>query len=378
MVSPDDTQPRAPFRVTSQTEPPLIPPPTDDDGQPASGPGCLLLGVVGAVVLGCALLVALMAGAAGWTSGQQIARANATATQGAQITDQLERIPGDIASGNTVMLEARLRFLATLTPGVSGIPELMQTATAVADRLQPTATATASPTPEAPATMPAAEAPAEAPPTIEGGGFDKAALLEQARSAVTLAQYEEGIDLLDALIALDPAYERTTVNALMLEALRSRALILFRTGTNLAEAIVLTDRAEDFGLSGQDDLRFEREVATLYLNARSASGANYGAAVQALQRVLELSPNYLDARQLLFQAHVAQGDFWVAQSEYCPAVGPYTSALNVLSDGGVAAKRTNAETMCAQATPVGLPPGTPLPDGQPVAPVGVPQPPPGG
>lgn len=370
MTSPDDTQPRALFRVEQQGEPPLIAPPTDDN-QPASGPGCLVLGVVGAVMLGCALLVALMAGAAGWTSGQQIARANATATQHAQIADQLDRIPGDIASGNVVMLEARLRFLATLTPGVAGIPELLQTATAVASQLQPTATATATPTP--PPTATAAAPAAEAPSTLASGGFDKAALLEQARSAVTLAQYESGIDLLDALIALDPAYERPTVNALMLEALRSRALILFRTGTNLAEAIVLTDRAEDFGLSGQDDLRFEREVAALYLSAKSASGANYGAAVQALQRVLDLSPNYLDARQLLFRLHASQGDFWAAQNEYCPAVGPYSSALAVLNDASVAARRANAEMLCAQATPVGLPAdATGQPDGQPIAPVGVP------
>ena len=375
MVSPDDTQPRAPFKVQPEREPPLIPPPTDDDDQGAGGPGCLLLGVVGAVMAGCAALVALMAGAAGWTSGQQIARANATATQSAQIADQLNRIPGDVASGNTVMLEARIRFLATLTPGVPDLPGLMQTATAVYIQRQPTATPTPTPTPEATATP----APVEVVPTVPGGSFDKAALLQQARSAVALAQYEEAIDLLDALIALDPAYERPTVNALMLEALRSRALILFRTGTNLAEAIVLTDRAEDFGLSGQDDLRFEREVAALYLSAKSASGANYGAAVQALQRVLQLSPNYLDARQLLFRQHVNQGDYWAAQNEFCPAVGPYTSALSVLNDPGVAAKRSNAEMMCAQATPVGLPPdAVPPPNGQPIAPVGVPDSPPGG
>ena len=375
MVSPDDTQPRAPFKVQPEREPPLIPPPTDDDDQGASGPSCLLLGVVGAVMAGCAALVALMAGAAGWTSGQQIARANATATQSAQIADQLNRIPGDVASGNTVMLEARIRFLATLTPGVPDLPGLMQTATAVYIQRQPTATPTPTPTPEATATP----APVEVVPTVPGGSFDKAALLQQARSAVALAQYEEAIDLLDALIALDPAYERPTVNALMLEALRSRALILFRTGTNLAEAIVLTDRAEDFGLSGQDDLRFEREVAALYLSAKSASGANYGAAVQALQRVLQLSPNYLDARQLLFRQHVNQGDYWAAQNEFCPAVGPYTSALSVLNDPGVAAKRSNAEMMCAQATPVGLPPdAVPPPNGQPIAPVGVPDSPPGG
>lgn len=377
MVSPDDTQPRAPFKVQPQREPPLIPPPTDDDDGGGSGPGCLLMGIVGVVMLGCAVLVALMAGAAGWTSGQQIARANATATQNAQIADQLDRIPGDVASGNAVMLEARIRFLATLTPGVPGIPDLMQTATAVFAQSQPTATPTPSPTPEITPSA-TAGALAEAPPTAQGGGFDKAALLEQARSAVALAQYENAIDLLDALIALDPAYERPTVNALMLEALRSRALILFRTGTNLAEAIVLTDRAEDFGLSGQDDLRFEREVAALYLSAKSATGANYGAAVQALERVLQLSPNYLDARQLLFRQHVNQGDFWAAQNEFCPAVGPYTSALNVLNDPSVAAKRSNAEMMCAQATPVGLPAEIIAPDGQPIAPVGVPEAPPGG
>lgn len=375
MISPDDTQPRAPFKVRPEREPPLIPPPTDDDTLGAGGPGCLLWGVVGAMMLSCAALVTLMAGAAGWTSGQQIARANATATQSAQIADQLNRIPGDVASGNTVMLEARIRFLATLTPGVQEIPALVQTATAVYLQRLPTATPTSTPTLEATATL----VPVEVVPTAPSGGFDKAALLHQARSAVALAQYEEAIDLLDALIALDPAYERPTVNALMLEALRSRALILFRTGTNLAEAIVLTDRAEDFGLSSQDDLRFEREVATLYLSAKSASGTNYGAAVQALQRVLQLSPNYLDARQLLFRQHVSQGDYWAAQNEFCPAVGPYTSALSVINDPAVAAKRSNAEMICAQATPVGLPPDAALPpNGQPIAPVGVPDSPPGG
>lgn len=370
----EDTKPKSPFKTPPRGQRPvMIEPPTDDFEPPRRGPGCVVWGLAAAVVVGLALAIVLLAGAAGWTSGQRIAQDNATATQNAEITDQLARIPGDIASGNTVLLSARVRFLATLTPGVPGMPELIQTATALSVNSQPTP----APTLAATATVPPATLTLESQQVVitqsTEGQFDLNALLEEARSQVALGQYSEAVDLLDAIVAVDSDFQRTEVRGLMLEALSTQALQLFRTGTSLAEAIVLTDRAKEFGLSGDSELYFEQYVAALYLNAKSAIGTDYATAVRALQEAYNYAPNYLDVRQLLFQQYVGFADAWAAQGDQCQAALQYQNALNILSSADVAARRDNANTLCALGTPV---PGL-TGDGQPIAPIGVAATPPG-
>lgn len=364
----EDTKPKSPFKTPPHAQPPvLITPPTDDEEPVRSGPGCFMWGFVTVIVAGIGVAIVLLAGAAGWTSGQRMAQDHATATQNAEINDQLARIPGDISSGNTVLLDARIKFLATITPGVSGVADLMQTATALYVNKQPTATteAIATATPEVTATV----EPEIVVPQATGGAFDLAAMLQQARTAVSTAQYTDAIDLLDAIVAVDSSYERTEVRALMLEALSTQALRLFRSGTSLAEAVVLTDRAKEFGLPGDSELHYEQYVAALYLTAKSAVGTNYPVAIQALQEVYNTAPNYLDVQQLLFDQIVAYGDAWVAQGEYCPAASQYQNALTIFNNAGVAAKRDNAANVCAQGTPT--PGGVPIDGGQPIAPIGV-------
>src|SRR5882724_6061569 len=111
MQNLDDTQPIKPIMVMSE----------EDDVPRSSGPGCLVIGLVGLIIIGFAGLIIALAGFAGWTSGQRIAQGNATATSNAVIKDQLNRIPGDIASKNLELVKARLDYLITLTPGVPGV-----------------------------------------------------------------------------------------------------------------------------------------------------------------------------------------------------------------------------------------------------------------
>ncbi|MBZ0285984.1 MAG: hypothetical protein K8I30_00110 [Anaerolineae bacterium] len=366
MSSHEKTQPKSPFKVPPQPEPPLIDPEADTRRQG----GCMLYGLIGTLILGLALVIVLLAAAAGWTSGQRLAQEYATATQNAEILDQLGRIPGDVSSRNTVMLNARLQYLVTLTPGVSGLPEVIQTATALYQGLEPTATLTpaASPSPAEVTASPtsAAQVAVTAAP---GGQYDLPALLEDARRMVSLGQYDDAIDLLDALIAVDATFQRETVRALMLEALSTQALNLFRTGSALAKAINLTERAKEFGLSGESELHFEQYVAGLYLQAKSAVGTNYPVAIQALSELYRQAPYYMDVEQLLYQQYVGYGDAWVAGGDYCPAVVQYQNALNMFNSGEVAAKRDNAQIVCAQGTPT---PGVLLEGQTPIAPIGVP------
>lgn len=357
----DDTQPRPPSDTPPHGQPPIPPP-------DAGGPGCLVWGLIGAVSLGFALVIVGLAGAAGWTSGQRQAGDFANATQQAEIQDQLNRIPGDIANGNTVLLAARLEFLATQTPGVSGLPALMQTATTVYTNTLPTATLSPSATPAA--TLETVIETAVFEPQIDdvNGGYDLADLLEQAQMALRLGQYIEAADLLSVIEAVDPDYDSATVRGLLLEALSTQALRIFRSGGNLAEAILLVDQAEGYGLAGDSELRFERYVAVLYLNAKSKIGTGYPAAIQSLSEAYAAAPNYRNGelRRLLFDQYVAYGDAWGLEANHCAAMSQYQNALNILSDGGVSAKRSTAESLCQQGTP--LPSG----DGQTIAPVGVP------
>ncbi|MBL8155967.1 MAG: hypothetical protein JNM70_17445 [Anaerolineae bacterium] len=365
-LSPDDTQPRLPFKVPPQPE--LL------DPEPPSRSGCFLYGFIAAALLGLALLIIALSGFAGWTSGQRTAQTNATATQGAAIADQLNRISGDIASGNTVLLQARLQYLATLTPGVEGLQPILTTATALAILNQPTATITSTPPPAIqPTATPTLAAPAA---TVSSSGLtlDLPALLQEAQTAVAVADWDTAIETLDVILAADNTYESSTVQVLMLQALTAKALALYRGGDagDLAEANRLTDRARQFGDVGE--LAYESYIAGLYLDAVNAIGIDYPRAIQRLLEVYTQVPGYRDVMQLLNSQYIAYGDALVAQFQPCAAVAQYQNSLGLFSDVGISAKRDGAQAACDQQATlifVGTPlPGTIQPVG--VAPVGVP------
>lgn len=372
MVLPDDTQPRSPFQTPPHGQPPVMLEPYDESA-PSGGPGCVVWGIIGVVVLGFAVVIIALAGLAGWASGQRVAQMNAAATQNAAIMEQVNRLPADIAAGNTALLQARLHYLATVTPGVAGLDGFIQTATAVYLTSQPTLTPTPTITPTITPTQAAPTAQPEATAAVSGPGstFDLAGLLAEAQQAVSLNDWDMAIETLDVILAADNTYEATAVRRLLSQALTTKALQLYRSGSvgDLAEANVLADRAEQLGDIGE--LNYERYIATLYLDALNTIGANYPAAIAALREIYSQAPSYRDVTQLLFDQYVAYGDAWAGQGEFCPAVGPYQGALGVLSSGAVGAKLTNAQTMCAQATPLPAPDTTLTPGAaQTVAPVG--------
>jgi len=319
------------------------------------------------LVLGVALVIVVMAALAGWTSGQRTAQTNATSTQGAAISDQMNRIPNDLSSGSLELANARLQFLATLTPGVAGLPELMQTATAAYLTRQPTttpmptATAMSSPTPEATEAVSVTQSAT--------GDYDLPALLQEAQTAASLRDWPTTIDLLDVIIAVDDSFESGTVRALMSDALNQYALELFRSGS-LAEAIVWTDRAEQFGTLAEG-LNFERLVAGHYLDAVASIGVSYPAAIQALQEVYRLSPGYRggEIAQLVFDQYVGYGDALSQQGSFCAAAPQYEAALGIQPSGDIVGRRDTAATLCATIT---LTPPALVTPGTPIAPVGAP------
>jgi len=367
--SVDDTQPRSPFKET-----PLKPTITVDEmNEPpvASSPGCAMFALIGVVLLVFGVLIVALAGAAGWTAGQRDAQMIIVNTRDAAIREQVDRIPADVASGNTVLLRTRLEWLATSAPNYSELPNLVLTGTAVYFGSLPTATQTPSPTLQATeaATNPPPES-VEITPADDNGGYDVVSLFEQAQTAMNGALWRDAIELLDVVLAVDPTFQTATVRRLMNEALQNRALELYNADQPAA-ANIMVGRAEEYGQidSGLD---YERYASELYLGARAAVGIGSPAAVNMLQQVLALGAGgryYEESRQLLYNQYVLVGDSYYAQSNYCSAANQYQQAMSVFNSGAANGKYDNAQNLCVNAVPT-YDPNWALTPGA-IAPVGV-------
>lgn len=362
----DDTQPR---RAIPTEPPPVEKHNAEDEG---GGPGCLIYAVALGLLVVIALVVVALSGAAGWTSGLREASGNATATQNAVISEQMGRIPSDIASGNTVLLEARLRALLTLTPGVAGVPELAVTATALFEQVN----ATATPAPTLEQIVQSADTSLEPTsaivitPDSAGGGFDLAGLLQQAQAAAASSQWLDAIELLDVIIAADENFQTGTVRSLMSQALNSYALQLYQAGQPAA-ANIIVGRAEEFGPLA-NGLAYERQVAEVYLTARAAAGINYPQAIQSLRELLNYGPGryYQEAQQMLYDQYVKYGDAYTAEGNHCSAQAQYQNAMSIFATGSANGKYSSAQTLCIMGVPTVDPFFTPsVPEG--FAPIGV-------
>ncbi|MFN8449694.1 MAG: hypothetical protein U0521_14180 [Anaerolineae bacterium] len=361
----DDTQPGSPFKDDPVNLKPTINP---EDDTPARGGSCLLTAVIGGLLLFVAVLIVALSAAAGWTAGQREASTNATVTQQAAISEQLERIPAEIASGNLAMLDVRLRWLATQTPGVPGIADFSMTATALYQSSLPTATPEFTPTPEA--TAQPEETEALVIPAETSGGYDLAGILDQAEAAIASSQWEEASSLLDVILAADPNFETANVRRLMSQALNSYARQLYNAAKP-AEANAVVTRAREFGPLA-DGLEYENMAAELYLTARSAVGTGSPRAASALQELLNLGPGryYDEAQNMLYDLYVTRGDAYFAQGDTCSAVGQYQNAMNMRSGGVANGKFAAAQSACANATPT-TDPNIVIPSDGGVAPIGV-------
>lgn len=337
----DDTQPNKPVAY-----------PPDDAPQ---GPGCLAWGIVGIFSLTMAVAIVFVATFAGWSDGLGIARDNATATRGADVAAQCSFLPTDIANENVNLVARRFEDIAqgaalpacaqALAPQATEI-YLRSIATAT---LMPTLTPTLTPT-SPPTTAPEITQVAAPDASSAELEFDPTPLLAEARQFIDNEQYLEAVDTLDAVLAIDPNYQRTTVNQLLFDALTREARRLYRTGGNLQEAILLTNRAEEYGSLADSDLNFERAVARLYVDAQAFLNLDYPEAIRLLNQVVSLAPDYRDTRRLLVEQYTDYGDAFAIGGEPCRAVAQFDGALRIQPNPNVENKRQQAEQACIALT----------------------------
>ena len=296
-----------------------------------------LLSVLGCFSLvGCALSIVLLAGAAGWTGGQRLAEQTASAQQRDFVNENCALFAEDVLESRPVFLQRRYELLASLTPVPPCLAKIPATATALSQRLAATATPPASPTPTAaPPTASLTSTPqtTPTPETTPIPTHDNTTLANQlaaARTAISEQDWPAAIEMLEAIRSADPAFAHSTVSALLLHALRFHAAYLFSAG-ELAQAILLVNRAEDFGLVADDSLRFSRIIATYYLDATRWQGIDVQRAIRNLESLIAVAPYYAPtgkptARALLADQRVAYGDILMASEDACGAVGQFEAA----------------------------------------------------
>ncbi len=353
-------------------------------GQPKMrrrGAGCLIWGMaasLGLIVAGAVVIASIYAG---WNAGVETARENATGTVEVEVQQQCDRIPRDLSEGNLNQAQTRLEWLQRATPAPSCLLTLAPTATAAFLRAQPSPTLI----PTATATLAAPAAPPTVKPTpteIEADSeweYDLDALFAQAKADFDSRNFSAAIDTLEAIISIDRDYQRDPVSRMVLDALTSQALTLYRSG-KLSEAIVLTERAEVYGDIGE--LNYERYVADLYLAGQRYKASNPALAVLRFNEIVyQHNRNYMngqvvgelqDALRYYGDALALQGDACLAQDQFAAALELQPSHSPV-SRGELAAKQQQAALACGSqelesaGTGGTGPGGTPQPVGVPVA-----------
>ena len=100
---------------------------------------------------------------------------------------------------------------------------------------------------------------------------DPAYYYDQAATQMRLARYEEAIEWLDALTALDPTYRSSEVKAMLLEALVNQGRI-YLSGSNedgedkLARGVYLIYRADEIGTVEPDWVLGQAIFVERYIN----------------------------------------------------------------------------------------------------------------
>ncbi len=323
-VADDDTQPRMPFVPPvspAQDQPPAsvpVPPletqaaslmadpddwargriPTQHEEETAA-PGYMRPLLLVTVMLGTACLCLAMiglAGFAGYRDGLATNDVRVTQTLATGIAEQYATGAADLRAGYAELAAARFEWIVETiqAPTEYALDSPVQlavarTIAAFTDTPMPTPTPTDTPTP--PPTD--APTPTSAPPSTATRDplQDPEHIYEQALAAERLGRYEEAIEWLDALIALDPGYNSAEVKQKLVSVLTAQGRI-YLLGMNedgqdrLARGVYLIYRADELGTVEPDWLLGHAIFVERFINARNyVNGGYYETAIPILEQL---------------------------------------------------------------------------------------------
>lgn len=292
--------------------------------------GRALLPALLVLAFACGLIGMIAAAAySGAQAGQQEAGVRRTATIAAYIIDRFDKGNQQLQAGNYALAQANFEEILKYQPENFGVRNMAATAIAAQ-----------TPTPTRPIPTPT--------PVIT----DKGKLFDLMKEKAQAEDWDAVISLADQLIALDSAFERDAVSEMRYDALVTRGLQRVR-GDEIEQGIFDLDEAAKIKpLSGAAE--GERRLAGQYQEAMYYLGADWNKANQLFEELYNAAPKYRDVSRRLYLSYAQAGDAFAAQQDWCPAAKKYARAAQIAPSPAMDQKRSDADTRCLTATPVGL------------------------
>ena len=194
-------------------------------------------------------------------------------------------------------------------------------------------------------------------------------LFKQGQAAFQTKDWGKATELLVQVRALDPAFEKASVEDMLFTACYNNGMQLLTSG-QLEEGIFYLDKAAE--LRALDpNATLQRQLASMYITASGYWGVNWQKAIDRFTELYAVAPSYRDTGRRLIEAYLNYGEQYVKQQDYCPAEQTYASALKFGANSSIQAKQTDVHEKCLMATPTPIS-GTVVISGTPIPLTGLP------
>jgi len=294
--------------------------------------------LIGIGLLAILALTVVLAIWGGYQSGLKQYQLQAQATRSAELKTQFDMGVADLSAGNNELAQQRFEYILSIDPGYPGAADKLIEARVV---LQITPSATPLPVPTV-TPVPTG--------TVGATGPDPASILAQAQQSSVAKNWDDVIQKLSDLRALDDKYKPAEVDKLLFTALRNRGVARIE-GKELEGGIFDLNQAET--LAALDtDAKSHRLWARYYLDAMSFWGLDWKRTVDLLSELRSFAPYFQDTPARLYQAHLNYAAQLAAAKNYCDAAAQYAAAQALSPAPAVAEKQAAAQAQCVP-TPVG-------------------------
>jgi len=200
---------------------------------------------------------------------------------------------------------------------------------------------------------------AMAQPTPTSATLNEAqiAILDEAEALVQAQRWPEAVQRLFQLRDLSPDFQAPRVSELLYTA-------NFNLGMQQLQAGQIDEARHSFEQAvaerpGDAEATRQADLASLYGSAQATWGAKWPDAINYLEQLYTLAPDYLDVKDRLYQAYKMYGDALAAEESWCLAERQYGQAAQLQPgtaiqsqwDEAVRLCRTPSVTPDAQVTP---------------------------
>jgi tetratricopeptide (TPR) repeat protein len=174
-------------------------------------------------------------------------------------------------------------------------------------------------------------------------------IFKQGQAAFEAKDWEKAAEVLAQVRAIDPSYEKATVEDMLFTARYNNGMKQLQAGV-LEEGILYLDLAAELRPLDQNAVT-QRQLASMYLTATGYWGVDWQKAIDRLAELAAIAPNYRDTSKLLIEAYTNYGDQYAKQQDYCPAEKIYSDTLKFGTNPAIQARFTDSHQKCLSATP---------------------------